>query len=262
MIDIPTHDDKVYLFCLPYAGGNSFTYHNLKKHLDDFIHPVAVELPGHGHLFNEIQLDSLDKMADYVFGEIAEKVHHTQWALFGHSMGGMLGYLVARLAPERLCPPPLHLFISARRPASVEPPFYWTDFSREEFMNRISQLGGIPEEVLANRELMEIFEPILYRDVKALETHSHDDTAPVTCPITVLVGRDDDIPEKQAQLWLRDTIAPVSVRSFPGGHFFAFERLDEIGCLVSKSLAGNLADNREYRQALINTETSGPGEHH
>ena len=118
----------------------------------------------------------------------------------------------------------------------------------------------IPDEVLANKELMEIFEPILYRDVKALETHPHTDIAPVTCPITVLIGRDDTIPEDQAWLWHRDTVAPVNVWSFPGGHFFAFERLDEIGRLLSETLADNLAEYNEYRRAQINMETTGKGE--
>ena len=260
MIDNTVQEKKILLICLPYAGGNSFAYQNLSEYLDDFIQPLAVELPGHGLLFKEPQLDTLDRMADYVLDKITEQIRHTPWSLFGHSMGGMLGYLVARRAPERLLPPPLHLFISARRPGSVEPPFNWMDLSQDEFLNRISKLGGIPKEVLANKELMEIFEPILYRDVKALETHPHDDNAPVTCPITVLIGRDDDIPENHAQLWLRDTVAPVSVRSFPGGHFFVFERLDEIGRLISELLALNLADNLEYRQAQINMEASDSGD--
>ena len=260
MTDIAPQQDKMLLFCLPYAGGNSFAYKNLGKYLDDIILPVALELPGHGLLFNEPQLDTLDRMTDYVLDTITEKVGSKPWALFGHSMGGMLAYLAARRAPERLLPPPLHLFISARRPGSVKPPFYWSDLSREEFLDRISRLGGIPKEVLANDELMELFEPILYRDVKALESHPHDDTAPVTCPITVLIGRDDDIPEDHARLWLRDTVAPVNVRSFPGGHFFAFERLDEIGRLISDTLTGNLADYHEYRRAQIHIARPDSGD--
>ena len=253
------HTDEVTLVCLPYAGGNSFAYRKLGRHLDAFVKPLAVELPGHGLLFNEPQIDSLDRMADYVLDAIADKVRGEPWSLFGHSMGGMLGYLVARRAPERLLPPPLHLFISARRPGSVRPPFYWMDLTRDEFLERISRLGGIPKEVLDNRELMDIFEPILYRDVKALETHPHDDTAPVICPITVLIGADDDIPEDHARLWNRDTIAPVTVRVFTGGHFFAFERLEEVGRLISATLAASLSDYFEYRRAQINVIPSIDG---
>ena len=261
MIDNPEQAKKILLICLPFAGGNSFAYQKLGKCLDDFIQPMAVELPGHGLLFNESQLDTLDDMTDYVLDMITEQVSRIPWALFGHSMGGMLGYLIARRAPERLLPPPLHLFISAHRPGSVKPPFYWTDLSRDEFLARISRLGGIPEEVLTNGELMELFEPIIYRDVKALETHPHDDTVPVTCPITVLIGRDDDIPEDHARLWHRETVSPISVRIFPGGHFFSFERVDEIGRLLSETLARNLADNLEFRHAQINVMASGSRGH-
>ena len=258
MIDPNKATEKIQLFCLPYAGGNSFAYNKLREHLDAFIQPVPVELPSHGLLFNEPQLETLDQMTDYILDIIAKKVGATPWALFGHSMGGMLGFLVARRASERLMPPPLHLFVSARRPGSVEPPFYWTDLSREEFLARISKLGGIPQEVLANKELVELFEPILYRDVKALETHPNDNIAPVTCPITVLIGRDDDIPEDHAFLWRKETVAPVTVVTFPGGHFFAVERLNEIGRLISDTLSRNLTDAIEYRLAQI-TVMSDPG---
>jgi len=77
MTNNSTQAKKILMICLPYAGGNSFAYQNLGKYLDDFIEPVAVELPGHGLLFNEPQLDTLDRMADYVFDEIAQKIRGT-----------------------------------------------------------------------------------------------------------------------------------------------------------------------------------------
>ena len=67
------------MICLPYAGGNSFIYQRLGKYLDDFIEPVAVELPGHGLLFNEPQLNTLDEMANYVLDKISSRVRNTPW---------------------------------------------------------------------------------------------------------------------------------------------------------------------------------------
>ncbi|MFA6471554.1 MAG: alpha/beta fold hydrolase [Candidatus Latescibacterota bacterium] len=251
MTDNLSDSGNVLLICLPYAGGNSFAYRNMGKTLDKFIQPLAIDLPGHGLLFNEPRLQTLDEMADFVLDTIEDKVYPARWAIFGHSMGGMLGYLVAQRSSRRLLPPPLHLFVSARRPGGVKPPFYWSDLSREEFLDRLTQIGGIPAEVRANEELMNLFEPILYNDVKALETHPHDDTSPVICPITVLIGRDDDIPEDHAYLWIKDTISPVNVLSFPGGHFFIFERMDEVGRLISDTLAKDIENHREYRRAQI-----------
>ncbi len=239
---------KIHLICLPFAGGTSFAYRTFSKHLCPDIAVRPVELPGHGSLFGKPQLQSLDAMTDFVFQQVKDIVASEPYAIFGHSMGGMLAYLLARNIRDRLLPPPLHLFISARRPGNVTPPFFWKDLSRDEFLDRISALGGIPQEVLANRELMEIFEPILYNDVKALETHVHDEIAPLLTPITVLLGEDDDIPVQDALRWCKETIGPVRVEVFPGGHFFAFERTGDLG----QKIDGILDEQWRSRQAYVN----------
>ncbi len=254
------HQDNILLFCLPYAGGNSFAYQKLGSYLGENITPIALDLPGHGLRFNEPQLETLDQMADYLLGEIENKIGDSTWALFGHSMGGMLAYLVAYKAQTKLLHQPLHIFISARRPASIKPPFNWSDIPGNEFIEKIAKLGGIPDEVLKNKELMELFTPILYRDVKALENHRYESFSPVLSPITVLIGSEDDIPAEQARLWHRDTVAPVEVKSFQGGHFFAFERIQEIGSLIRDTLLQAREDNLEYRQAQIHVLSFDSGD--
>lgn len=243
-----THE-KLTLICLPFAGGTSFAYRAFSKHLCEKIEVRPVELPGHGSLFGKPQLPSLEAMTEYVFQQVEPVVKGGAYAIFGHSMGGMLAYLLARKIRDSLLPPPLHLFISARRPGSVTPPFFWKDLSRDEFLERISALGGIPQEVLANRELMEIFEPILFHDVKALETHVHDEIAPLLTPITVLIGEDDDIPVADALCWCRETVGPVRVEVFPGGHFFAFERVEELGERIDSVLEEQWRSRQEYLRA-------------
>lgn len=241
--------EKILLICLPFAGGTSFAYRTFTKHVCKHIEILPVELPGHGSLFGRPQLDSMDAMTDYVFAQVEPRLKDGAYAIFGHSMGGMLAYLLARNIRDRLLPPPLHLFISARRPGTVPPPFYWTDLSRDAFLDRISALGGIPREVLANRELMEIFEPILYNDVKALETHVHDEIAPLLTPLTVFLGEEDDIPVEDALHWCRETIGPVNVEVFPGGHFFAFERTAELGEKIDAILDEQWRSQRDYLSA-------------
>ncbi len=241
--------EPLQLICLPFAGGTSFAYRPFTDHLCDKITVVPIELPGHGSLFNKPQLTTMEEMTDCVFEQVESIVRNQPYAIFGHSMGGMLAYLLSRKIRDNLLPPPLHMFVSARRPGNVPPPFYWKDLSRDEFLERISTLGGIPKEVLACRELMDIFEPILFNDVKALESHVHDEFAPLLVPITVFLGEDDDIPVEDALHWCRETIGPVNVKVFPGGHFFAFERPEELAGEIDQILNRQWVDQKEYFQA-------------
>lgn len=250
---------KIHLICLPFAGGTSFAYRTFGKHLCEDVVVRPVELPGHGSLFGKPQLQTLDAMTEFVFAQVRDIITSGPYAIFGHSMGGMLAYLLARKIRDERLPAPLHLFISARRPGTVTPPFFWTDLSRDAFLERISALGGIPKEVLANRELMEIFEPILYNDVKALETHVHDEIAPLLTPLTVFLGEDDDIPVEDALHWCRETIGPVRVEVFAGGHFFAFERAEELGQKIDSILDEQWRSRQAYVSAAARLFASTAG---
>lgn len=245
-----SESEALRLFCFPFAGGNSFAYRPFKENLAGEIEVVSVDLPGHGTLFGRTQLESLDEMADYIVAEIEPLLDAKPYAIFGHSMGGMLAFLVARKIMQTAHRQPLRLFISARRPGACLPLFYWTELSREEFLERISRLGGIPEEVMKNKELMDLFAPILYQDVKALETHKHDGVLPVFAPVTVMIGDDDDISLQQAALWSRDTVGSVQVKVFPGGHFFAFKRSGEVCEMIREQLLAQQVENESYLRAV------------
>ena len=243
------HTEPITLICLPFAGGTSTAFRDFSGHSDPRIRVLPVDLPGHGTRFGEPLLETLGEMTDFVFDEVRGCIAPDAYAIFGHSMGGMLAYLLARRIRDELLPPPLHVFISARRSSHTEPPFYWKDLSRDQFLDRLGALGGIPQEVLRSRELMEIFEPILYNDIKALETHEHNEIAPLLSPITVFLGTDDDIPVEDALHWCRETIGPLRVEVFPGGHFFAFERAGELAGRIGRTLLETAEINRRYREA-------------
>lgn len=249
----PTEPEILTLICLPFAGGTSNAFRSFTAELGPGFRCIPVELPGHGSRFGQPLLNTLDEMTEFILNEVKKPIQAGPYAIFGHSMGGMLGYLLARRIRDHLLPPPLHLFISARRAGNITPPFYWKDLSREEFLERVGALGGIPKEILANRELMEIFEPILYNDIKALETHQHDEIAPLLVPITVFIGEEDDIPVEDALAWCRETIGTINVKLFPGGHFFAFERTRETAETIRRIIIESYQDTLAYRKAAMST---------
>ncbi|MEY8742625.1 thioesterase II family protein [Bacillales bacterium AN1005] len=82
---------KINLFCIPFAGGSAVVYSKWKKNTDSFIQIHEVELPGRGRRMNEPLIDNMEAMVEDIFYSIKNNLTEP-YALFGHSMGGLLTY--------------------------------------------------------------------------------------------------------------------------------------------------------------------------
>ena len=104
---------KVQLFCFPHAGGGIAHYHRWGRLLPDSIAILPVNLPGRESRFNEPAIDDVHSLIDRMAPEIIESIREP-FALFGHSMGGLIAYeLAIRLREHNLTP--LVFFVSASR---------------------------------------------------------------------------------------------------------------------------------------------------
>jgi surfactin synthase thioesterase subunit len=146
------------------------------------------------------------------------------FAFFGHSMGAVVAYETARALAERGGPLPGHLVVSARRPPhlpGVELPLH--PLPDAEFVAEIQRrYGGIPREVAAHAELLELLLPALRADITALETHRPPPRRqPLPCPISAFGGAADLLaPRAQLEAWRDETSGAFRVRVFAGGHFY------------------------------------------
>ena len=226
--------NPINIFCLPFAGGSKYSYHGYVKQAPASVRLIPLDLPGRGARAEEALLTDLHRMVDDVMGQIRDRLTHP-FAFYGHSMGALLAYLVAkRIAAEGL-PQPLHLFLTGRGAPSqpeTDPPRHL--LPRREFMEKLRELGGSPTELLENEELMGHFEPILRADFKALDTFRYQASAPLEIPICVMIGTHEKITYAQAQSWQQETILPITVRQLAGNHFFIFDYEAEIVHMMAK----------------------------
>jgi surfactin synthase thioesterase subunit len=154
-------------------------------------------------------------------------------------MGGLISYLVARKLIEDNRKPPLHLFITG-----TSGPSALTRSSKnrhllpkEEFIQELKDLDGIPDEILKNEELLSYIEPILRTDFKTCETYQHQESAPLNIPFTVITGTEENIDMADIQLWQKETDHHVDFRQIPGKHFFIFKYPRVIVDIISKKLS-------------------------
>ncbi len=213
----------IRLFSVPFAGGNRHVYRSLQERLTAGIQWWSLEPPGRGRRIGEPLLTDLDAMAADLFQALRPALR-PPYLLFGHSMGAWLAWLLARRIETAALPAPARVIVSGRWPPCLDKPVTpLHGLPRQRFFAALQRLGGLPGAVLAERELLDLFEPVLRADFAAIETYRFTPGPPLRAPITVLIGDDDTTSPAEAGQWQSLTRRPIAVHRFPGGHFFPFD---------------------------------------
>lgn len=213
------------VFCLPFAGGSKHSYLSFIRNAPPSLRMIPLELPGRGSRIEEPLRTDIHELVDDLWVQLAHQLDQP-YAIFGHSMGSLLGFLLTRRALAAGKVAPAHLLFTGAKPPSVprgQAGHYWHQLSHEEFKAKIISLGGMPDEILEDPELLEFFEPILRADFQAVETYQYEPDAPFDIPLTVVVGKEESISLEEARKWGNETVASLDVRQYPGKHFFIYD---------------------------------------
>jgi surfactin synthase thioesterase subunit len=228
---------RVTLLCLPFAGGNKHSLRFLKDNLPRDIAFHSLEYPGHGSRIKEQALTDIHKVVEDVYLQIKPLLNEP-YAIYGHSFGAMVAYLLTKKIQNSNMPEPLHLFVSGLDAPSVtgrRQPYYL--LPKEEFISKVRQLGGLPDEILNDAEMIDFFEPSLRADFQAFETYHYEhNDHPVNIPVTVMTGESENLKKENIMRWQTETVQDVRFFRFPGGHFFIYDYPREITDIICGSL--------------------------
>jgi len=231
--------NKICLYCLPFAGGNSYSYRPLQNILNDTAVQLSpLELPGRGKRIREKLLIELNALAVDAFQQLAQQNLTQPYALFGHSMGALLVYLVTHQLIALRLPLPTHLFVSGHRaPSQSRRLSLKHNLPKTEFIAMLHRLGGCPVEILQDAELIDFFEPVLRSDLQAAELYQYHPRLPLPIPMTVLFGStEQEVNYQEAAAWQQETIYPLTINEIAGGHFFIFEQTSQIKQIILQTL--------------------------
>ncbi|BAU65720.1 Thioesterase [Stanieria sp. NIES-3757] len=217
----PNLSASLRLFCFPYAGGSSYSFRSWIDYFPKTIEICPVELPGRGSQIQLTPFNQIEPLVKAIALEILPFLDRP-FAFFGHSMGGLVSFELARLLRRQYNLEPVHLFISGRcAPQINNLKTVINNLPKADFIRELHQLKGTPEEVLNNDELMEILLPILRADFSVLENYTYTSETPFNCPISVFGGlQDRTIELKELEAWREQTLNSFSLKMFSGNHFF------------------------------------------
>jgi medium-chain acyl-[acyl-carrier-protein] hydrolase len=237
----PVPQARLRLFCLPFAGGNALTFRHWQSGLHPGIEVCPIQLPGRGGRLREPASTSLPATAR-ALAEALRPYADKPCAFFGHSMGALTAFELARQLRRAGGPEPLHLFVSGSRAPQLprtDPLTY--DLPEPEFVAELRRLNGTPHEVLEHPELMTLMLPLLRADFEAVQTYSYTPEPPLACPLTAFGGlQDRDVQREQLEAWREQTTGAFSVRMFPGDHFFLNSAEPLLLTVIAQELARHL----------------------
>jgi surfactin synthase thioesterase subunit len=217
------------LYCFPYAGGSAQIFRGWQRHFSPAISLSLAHLPGRGTRINEPAFRAIQPLVDALATAMLAEPP-SPFAFWGHSMGAMIGFELARELRRQGRPGPLALFASGRRAPHVidpDPPTF--DLPDDQFIAELRRLKGTPEEVLASAELTNFFLPVIRADFELVDTYKYQDEPPLACPIHAYGGLQDlTVPPAHLKEWQKQTLMPSKVRMFRGDHFFIQSNATEV----------------------------------
>jgi medium-chain acyl-[acyl-carrier-protein] hydrolase len=229
-------DIRMKLICFPHAGAISSPISAWTHKIPKEVQLCRVVLPGHNPQSGETPINSLSELVSAVARTIGYS--SKPFAFFGHSMGALLAFEVTRELRRRSWPLPLHLFLAGHRAPHMptrKPPIHVLPV--DLFCNELRAMRGIPDEILNDPELCNLFLPALRADLSLCETYLYKNEDPLPCPIYVLGGVEDDEALRDELLqWRRHTTGDFNLRILPGNHFFVESHSELLLNVLSREL--------------------------
>lgn len=214
------------LFCFAHAGGSTRLFRGWREPLAHVFDVCPIELPGRGRHWNETPQDRLEPLLARVYAR-SELRHERPFAVFGHSLGALVAFELARLLRRRTGLEPIHLFVSALgAPHALAPAGCGAGaLSDDELREQIRGIGAISPKLarrpaLLQRQLSRML-PVLRADLAVVEHYRHVSAEPFTCPLTALGGLGDPLVDIEAlEAWRLHTRGAFAMELMDGDHFF------------------------------------------
>lgn len=219
------------IIAYPFAGGSAYSYAKLAHgHAYEWL---TLDPPGHGKNMRQPLMCTIPEIVSALLEPTLRASAGQPYILFGHSMGAYIALNILDRLVELGAGLPHRLVLSGAAAPHTRVTQQHAALPRKEFLAWIADMGGVSEDVLAEPQLMELFEPILRADVGAAEAYVDGSVREYKVPVRILLGRDDKITHADGVAWAECFTDPPEIHTFAGGHFFLFDEVAKIQNLLT-----------------------------
>jgi surfactin synthase thioesterase subunit/glycosyltransferase involved in cell wall biosynthesis len=228
------------LFCLPHAGGGASGFAAWASGWSGSRTICPVRLPGRESRQIESPFERMPALVTALADALAGYLDRP-FGLFGHSMGAVVGFELARELRRRgLAQPRVLIASGARAPqfrrGHVPPP----DPTDEELLAELGRLDGTPPGLWENGAAQAVLLPALRADTGLYRRYVYSEEAPLDCAICAYGGAADaNVSEAHLAAWREQTTGPFRLRRFEGGHFYLQPPAAEFLAALAEDWEGN-----------------------
>ncbi|GAB3833043.1 thioesterase II family protein [Dactylosporangium cerinum] len=233
----PTAKNDARLMCFPHAGGAASYYLPMAKALASVADVTAIQYPGRQDRRSESPIGDIGTLADRIVEVLDPIPGERPVAFFGHSMGAVVAFEVARRLEDLRANTPVVLFASGRRAPSIQRQEAVGKYSDDGLIAEIRALDGTNSSMLHDDELVRMILPAVRADYRAIESYVCAPEAVIARPIVAILGTEDPrVSLSDAQAWESHTTGKFDLHTLPGNHFYINGHLDELRALVRSGL--------------------------
>ena len=233
----PPPEPGVRLFCFPHAGAGALAYREWSRLLPSAIQVLPVLPPGRETRFWEAPYTSIEPYVEDLAAALAPELR-APYALFGHSLGALVAFELARRVRASCVPAPAHLFVSGRiAPQHTEHRRILHRLPAADLAREVTALGGLPGEIdLSDHRLAHLL-ATLRADLAVNETYTLRTEPALDTAITALGGTADPrVNDGELTAWCAQTTGPFALRTYQGGHFYLTEHRHALLSLIARTL--------------------------
>lgn len=230
---------RLRLFCFPHGGAGAASFKTWGAQLPREIEVRPVQLPGRENRRNEPLLDDLEAVLDALC-EVLDTQRDLPCAFFGHCMGALIAFELARRLRRCDASMPRCLLLSGQGAPELAPPSgpMVHLLSDQELLAKLREAGTTPEDILNNERFMLRFLPLARADAKIMETARLAVEPPLDCPIFIFAGQEDHMVSRERfEAWREHAAGLFALHLFSGGHFYIRDNLASVLATVVQDLA-------------------------
>jgi surfactin synthase thioesterase subunit len=228
------------IFYLALAGGWSNSYTPIFNGFSKEHTLIPLELPGHGIRLMEKSKKSISD----ILTEIESMVRGfflsydtSDYVIFGHSFGGLLGYYLTSVLSSDYYPPKRLYISSTFAPGRFPFGKAIVDLSPMKLWDKVKVFfGEYNGEVSKNSDIKRLLSPALKDDISAIFYHDYSDSPIIDTPTVLIRGKTDVVTKEELLLWKNYLKKEPKIVELQGDHFYCLKNSKALFEIIKNDL--------------------------